>query len=81
MAARGAAATQGVPEKFQNADGTVNMEAFTKSYLEMEKQFHAPADEAAEAAVEEAPSLRRPPRSPRLSLSDRGARSRAGARS
>ena len=52
MAARGAAATGEVPEKFQNADGTVNMDAFTKSYLELEKNFHAPA---ADAVAPEAP--------------------------
>jgi hypothetical protein len=54
MAARGAAAMEGVPAKFQNADGTVNMEAFAKSYSELEKQFHAPATE--EAPAEEAPA-------------------------
>jgi hypothetical protein len=51
MAARGTAATEGVPAKFQNVDGTVNMEAFAKSYMEMEKQFHAP--EAAAPVAEE----------------------------
>ena len=64
MTARGTAATQGVPEKFQNVDGTVNMDAFTKSYQEMEKQFHgsrtqevapesAPVDPAAPVATPE----------------------------
>lgn len=65
MAARGTAAMEGVPEKFQNADGTVNMEAFAKSYAEMERQFHAGGAEAApapEAApVEEAaPEVKTP---------------------
>lgn len=45
MAAEGSAATGQVPEKFRNEDGTVNMEAFAKSYMEMEKQFHAPKTE------------------------------------
>lgn len=53
MAAKGTAHMDGVPEKFQNADGTVNMEAFTKSYVELEKTFHAGA---AEAPAEEAPA-------------------------
>lgn len=61
MAARGVAATEGVPAKFQNADGTVNMDAFIKSYSELENKFHAPAEEApvapaAEAPVEDAPA-------------------------
>ena len=59
-AAEGSVAMGQVPEKFLQEDGTVNMEAFTKSYLEMEKQFHAPKTEApvaepvqeADAAVE-----------------------------
>lgn len=50
MAARGIAAMEGVPEKFTNVDGTVNMEAFTKSYREMERQFHAKAEEPAAEA-------------------------------
>jgi len=45
-AAEGSVAMGQVPEKFLQEDGTVNMEAFTKSYLEMEKQFHAPKTEA-----------------------------------
>lgn len=54
MAAKGAAHLDGVPEKFRQADGTINMDAFTKSYLEMEKQFHSPQAEAPaeEPAVE-----------------------------
>lgn len=46
VAAEGSVALGQVPEKFLQEDGTVNMEAFTKSYLEMEKQFHAPKTEA-----------------------------------
>lgn len=44
MAAEGSVALGEVPDKFKNEDGTVNMEAFTKSYLEMEKQFHSPSE-------------------------------------
>ena len=63
MAARGTAATatDSIPEKFLNADGTVNMDAFSKSYAELEKQFHTPADGAApEAAPEVAPEAEVP---------------------
>ena len=67
MAAKGTAHMEAVPDKFRQADGTINMEAFTKSYLEMEKQFHAPSTEApaepaapAEAPVEEAPEVPAP---------------------
>jgi len=63
MAARGTAAMEGVPAKFQNADGTVNMEAFAKSYSELEKQFHAPAEEAAPVA-EETPAPEEVPPTP-----------------
>tara|TARA_B100001093_G_scaffold152768_1_gene145455 strand:- start:9894 stop:10778 length:885 start_codon:yes stop_codon:yes gene_type:complete len=51
MAAEGATALGDVPDKFKNEDGTVNMEAFTQSYMELEKQFHAPKEET---VVEEA---------------------------
>ena len=51
MAARGTAAMEGVPEKFRQSDGTINMEAFAKSYTEMEKQFHGGAEAPAEEAV------------------------------
>lgn len=53
MAAKGTAHMEGVPAKFQNADGSVNMEAFAKSYMEMEKQFHAGAAAPAEEATPE----------------------------
>lgn len=51
MAAEGSVALGNVPDKFKNEDGTVNMEAFAQSYMELEKQFHAPKEEP---AVEEA---------------------------
>ena len=51
MAAEGSVALGNVPDKFKNEDGTVNMEAFSQSYMELEKQFHAPKEEP---AVEEA---------------------------
>ena len=51
MAAEGSAALGNVPDKFKNEDGTVNMEAFSQSYMELEKQFHAPKEEP---VVEEA---------------------------
>lgn len=51
MAAEGSVALGQVPDKFKNEDGTVNMEAFSKSYMELEKQFHEPKEET---AVEEA---------------------------
>ena len=59
MAARGTAEqavqTTAVPEKFQREDGTVDMEALAKSYAELEKQFHAPKEEAPPIPTEEAP--------------------------
>ena len=43
MAAQGQVALGNVPEKFINKEtGQVDMEAFSKSYLELEKQFHEP---------------------------------------
>tara|TARA_R100000664_G_C2751188_1_gene138471 strand:- start:1438 stop:2325 length:888 start_codon:yes stop_codon:yes gene_type:complete len=45
MAAEGSVALGNVPDKFKNEDGTVNMEAFAQSYMELEKQFHAPKEE------------------------------------
>jgi hypothetical protein len=51
MAAEGSVALGSVPDKFKNEDGTVNMEAFAQSYMELEKQFHAPKEEP---VVEEA---------------------------
>lgn len=45
MAAEGSVALGTVPDKFKNEDGTVNMEAFSKSYMELEKQFHEPKKE------------------------------------
>ena len=53
MAAEGSVALGQVPDKFKNEDGTVNMEAFTKSYLEMEKQFHTSTETAPEEEVVE----------------------------
>ena len=47
MAAEGSVALGNVPDKFKNEDGTVNMEAFSQSYMELEKQFHAPKEEPA----------------------------------
>ena len=59
MAARGTAeqAVQktAVPEKFQRDDGSVDMEALAKSYAELEKQFHAPKEEAPPVPTEETP--------------------------
>lgn len=52
MAAEGAAAMGHVPAKFKNEDGTVNMEAFVKSYAELEKQFHQPSQPAQEPVQE-----------------------------
>jgi hypothetical protein len=51
LAAEGSVALGQVPDKFKNEDGTVNMEAFSASYLELEKRFHEPREET---AVEEA---------------------------
>lgn len=48
-----ASAPVSVPEKFRNADGSVNIEALVKSYSELEKRFHQPAPEA---DAEEAPA-------------------------
>ena len=64
-----------VPEKFVAADGSVNMEAFVKSYTELEKQFHtgAPAEPVAEEApapVEEAPVEEAAPVIDELALRD-----------
>ena len=57
MAAVGNAATGQVPEKFRNEDGTVNVEGMADAYRQLEKQFHAPAAEAAPAVpVQEAPA-------------------------
>ena len=56
MAARGVAATQEVPAKFRQADGTVDMAAFTQSYAELERQFHAPKAEEAVAPTAEVPA-------------------------
>ncbi len=47
MAAEGQAAMGGVPEKFRNEDGSVNVENLAKSYMELEKMRAAPAAEAA----------------------------------
>ena len=45
MAAEGSAALGNVPDKFKNEDGSVNMEAFSQSYIELEKKFHEPTQE------------------------------------
>ena len=57
MAAEGSVALGDVPDKFKNEDGTVNMEAFTQSYMELEKQFHTPKEEP---VVEEASNTELP---------------------
>ena len=46
LAAEGSVALGQVPDKFKNEDGTVNMEAFTKSYMELREQapFSAPEE-------------------------------------
>lgn len=51
MAAEGSVALGQVPDKFKNEDGTINMEDFSKSYMELEKQFHTPKEDP---GVEEA---------------------------
>lgn len=50
MAAAGTAATGQVPAKFIREDGSVNVEALTNSYLELERGQSAPAEPVAEAA-------------------------------
>lgn len=45
MAAEGSVALGQVPDKFKNEDGTVNMEAFTKSYTDLETKLHQPKEE------------------------------------
>ncbi len=49
MAAKGAAALntyeQNVPDKFKKEDGSVDLESLAKSYIELEKQFHAKPQE------------------------------------
>ena len=48
-AAMAATVPSNVPAKFKNEDGSVNMEAFTQSYAELEKQFHGNGPEAVTA--------------------------------
>lgn len=66
LAAEGAAATGQVPAKFIQEDGSVNMEAFAKSYMELEKRMHQPAETAAPEAepVQETPAEPAAPEAP-----------------
>ncbi len=71
MAAEGNAATGQVPEKFRNEDGTVNVEGMADAYRQLEKQFHAPAAEAAPAEpVQEAPAEEVAPQVEELRIPD-----------
>ena len=58
LAAEGQIAMGQVPQKFMQEDGSVNVEAMAKAYAELEKQFHQPKADAAEATPvqEEAPA-------------------------
>ena len=58
LAAEGQVAMGAVPDKFKQEDGTVNMEAFAKSYVELEKRMH---QTAAEPAAPEAESVQETP--------------------
>ncbi len=56
VAAEGQVAMGNVPEKFVNKEtGQVDMDAFAKSYMELEKQFHSPQAAVSEVG-DEAPT-------------------------
>lgn len=50
VAAKALADAPTVPDKFKNADGSVNMDAFLKSYAALENRLSTPKQEAAPAA-------------------------------
>jgi hypothetical protein len=55
MAAEGAVALGQVPDKFKNEDGTVNMEAFIKSYSELETKLHSPEQKEEVPVINDGP--------------------------
>ena len=56
-AAMAANAPANVPDKFKNADGTVNLEALVQGYKEAEKKIGAPKKDEAKPDAKPAPSL------------------------